>query len=76
MTDAMGGDNDGDDKVAMSLWGEVEHGGTWQLEGWHKSPERMQAEAAAMNAAGFASANSGAGKHSQGRLGPNRMRRL
>jgi hypothetical protein len=72
----LGGDNDGDDKVAMSLWGEVEHGGSYRLPAWDKSPRALQEEARAMNGAGFASANSGAGKHSQGRLGPNRMRRL
>lgn len=73
---AMGGDNDGDDKVAMSLWGESEHGPEYRLPAWSKSPLALQEEARSMNHAGFASACSGAGKHSQAPLGPVRLRRL
>jgi hypothetical protein len=64
-----------DVSAAQAQWADNGQG-FWQLEAWTKSPQQIQDEAKAMNAAGFASANSGAGKHSNPPHPPNQTRLL
>lgn len=64
-----GGDNDNDDHAAAAVWDSASSG-CWSLPAWHKSPDRLAAEARDMNEMAFASAAACAGKHSDPPVNP------
>ncbi len=70
----MGGDGDGDDLEAESLWDEA-NAGAWSLPAWHQSPRALCDSAAASNHAAYASVAAAAGKHSQPPV-PRHLRHL
>jgi len=73
-TSGPGGDGDQDDAAGMDLWALEGSPGIWTPECWHKSPEQLQDEARAMNESAFASAASGATRHSDAPLPPSHER--